>query len=32
MLLRFGVSNHLSIRERQELSFVASSLKDRDEG
>ena len=32
MLLRFGVSNHLSIRGRQELSFVASSLKDRDEG
>ena len=32
MLLRFGVSNHLSIRERQELSFVASSLKDRREG
>lgn len=32
MLLRFGVSNHLSIRERQELSFVASSLKDRQEG
>ena len=32
MLLRFGVSNHLSIRERQELSFVAASLKDRDEG
>ena len=32
MLLRFGVSNHLSIRDPQELSFVASSLKDRDEG
>ena len=32
MLLRFGVSNHLSIRERQELSSVASSLRDRDEG
>ena len=32
MLLRFGVSNHLSIRDFQELSFVASSLKDRDEG
>ncbi len=32
MLLRFGVSNHLSIRERQELSLVASTLKDRDEG
>ena len=32
MLLRFSVSNHLSIRDFQELSFVASSLKDRDEG
>ena len=32
MLLRFGVSNHLSICESQELSFSASSLKDRDEG
>ena len=32
MLLRFGVSNHLSIRDFQEQSFVASSLKDRDEG
>lgn len=32
MLLRFGVSNHLSIRDSQELSFVASSLKDRHEG
>ena len=32
MLLRFGVSNHLSIRDFQELSFSASSLKDRDEG
>ena len=32
MLLRFGVSNHLSIRDLQELSFVASSLKDRDDG
>ena len=32
MLLRFGVSNHLSIRDHQELSFVASSLKDRKEG
>ncbi len=32
MLLRFGVSNHLSIRDFQELSFVASPLKDRDEG
>ncbi len=32
MLLRFGVSNHLSICESQELSFSVSSLKDRDEG
>lgn len=32
MLLRFGVANHLSICERQELSFAASSLKDRQEG
>lgn len=28
MILRFGVSNHLSIRDPLELSFVASSLKD----
>lgn len=28
MVLRFRVSNHLSIRDPQELSFVASSLKD----
>ena len=28
MLLRFGVSNRLSIRDRQELSLTASSLKD----
>lgn len=28
MLLRFGVENHLSIRDRQELSLAASSLKD----
>lgn len=32
MLLRFGVENHRSICERQELSFAASSLKDRQEG
>lgn len=32
MLLRFGVSNHLSIKEYQELSFVASSLRDREGG
>lgn len=31
MLLRFGVSNHLSIRDYQELSLAASSLKDRQE-
>ena len=28
MLLRFGICNHLSIRDSHELSFVASSLKD----
>ena len=32
MLLRFAVENHLSICKRQELSFAASSLKDRSEG
>ena len=32
MLLRFGASNHLSIRDPQELSFIASSLKDRRDG
>ena len=32
MLLRFAVGNHLSICERQELSFAASSLKDRRDG
>ena len=32
MLLRFGVSNHLSIRDEQELLFAASSLRDRQEG
>ncbi len=32
MLLRFAVENHLSIRERQELSFAASSLKDQRDG
>ena len=32
MLLRFGVENHLSICESQELSFAASSLKDRRDG
>ena len=32
MLLRFAVENHRSIRERQEMSFVASTLKDRADG
>ena len=32
MLLRFRFSNHLSIHHMQELSFVATSLKDRDDG
>ncbi|MDE0330693.1 MAG: ATP-binding protein [Nitrospinae bacterium] len=32
MLLRFAVENHLSICERQELSFAASSLKDQSDG
>ena len=32
MLLRFSVSNHLSIRDSQELLFTASSLKDETEG
>lgn len=32
MLLRFAVANHLSIREKQELSFAASSLRDRNDG
>ena len=31
MLLRFGVSNHLSIRDYQELSLAASSLKEQQE-
>lgn len=31
MLLRFGVSNHFSIRDYQELSLSASSLKERQE-
>ena len=31
MLLRFGVENHLSVSSRQELSFAASTLKDRRE-
>ena len=32
MLLRFIVSNHLSIRDRQELSLVASALSDAEDG
>ena len=32
MLLRFGVSNYLSIKDRQELSLVASRLKDDESG
>ncbi len=32
MLLRFAVENHRSICERQELSFAASTLRDRAEG
>ena len=32
MLLQFGVSNRLSMRDRQELSLTASSLKDPTEG
>ena len=32
MLLRVGVSNHLSIRDPQVLLFTASSLKDHQEG
>ena len=32
MLLRFGVTNHLSLRDRQELSLVASSLDDEASG
>ena len=32
MLLRFGVANHRSIRDFQELSFSVSSLRDRRDG
>lgn len=32
MLLRFGTQNHRSIRDYQEISFLASSLKDNDDG
>ena len=32
MLLRFAVANHLSIRDQQELSLVASALSDAEDG
>ena len=32
MLLRFAVTNHLSVCKRQEISFAASSLKDYSDG
>ena len=32
MLLRFRVSNHLSMRDMQELSLIATSLKDEERG
>lgn len=32
MLIRFSARNHLSMREQQELSLVASSLKDEESG
>jgi AAA15 family ATPase/GTPase len=32
MLLRFSVQNHLSLRDKQELSLLASSLDDNDAG
>ena len=32
MIVRFGVSNFLSIRDKQELSLVASSLRDHETG
>ncbi len=32
MFLQFGVENHLSIRDKQDLSLVASSLKDDETG
>lgn len=32
MLLRFRVSNHLSIRDMQELSLIATSLRDEERG
>ena len=32
VMLRFGAENHLSINERQELSWIATKLKGRDTG
>ncbi|QRN54753.1 AAA family ATPase [Dyella caseinilytica] len=32
MLIRFGIRNHLSIRDYQEISLVASKLKDAESG
>jgi AAA15 family ATPase/GTPase len=32
MIVRFGFSNYLSVREKQDLSLVASSLKDKETG
>lgn len=32
MLLRFGTSNHRSIRDYQEINFTATALKDNEEG
>jgi hypothetical protein len=32
MIVRFGFSNYLSVREKQDLSMVASSLKDKETG
>jgi len=32
MLLRFSAANHLSLREPQELSLIASALKDSEAG
>jgi hypothetical protein len=32
MLLRFGLQNHLSMRDKQEISLVASALRDTEEG
>ena len=32
MLLRFGAQNHLSLRDHQQISLIASSLTDQEEG